>query len=48
MNVLNQILTSIILVWMIGLFALSLAAPDSFGKWLKRIDDARYEFTMDQ
>ncbi len=48
MNVLNQILTAIILACMIGLFLLSIAAPDKFGKWLQRIDESRYEFTMDQ
>jgi hypothetical protein len=46
MNIVNQMLLTVLL-FSLGVFMLSaMMAPTLFGDWLQKIDEARYEYTM--
>jgi hypothetical protein len=48
MNIVNQILLTILLILVSALFLRSMFDPTGFGEWLKQIDDARYEYTINE
>jgi len=47
MNIVNQMLLTVILFCASVILVVAMVSPDRFGNWLQKIDNARYEFMME-
>lgn len=48
MNIINQMLLTVLLTCASVILLGAMLMPTQFGGWLQLIDNARYEFTMEQ
>ena len=46
MNIVNQMLLTTVLFFIVVFLGAAMVNPTGFGKWLQQIDNSRYEFTL--